>query len=106
GNATTADLKLPRPGPAGTPSEGMRNPTKTTTIDDSTEPNGGRKPRRRGQALTSEEKKLYQKIIRIAKRLKLPHRAPGNVAKIAEKASTAEETVQRALKWGRKHKLI
>jgi hypothetical protein len=59
--------------------------------------------RRRGQALTADEKKLYLRIIRQAKRLKLPSRMPGNVAKIAAAAAVDREIAIKALRWGRRH---
>jgi hypothetical protein len=63
----------------------------------------GTPARRRGQALTPDEKKAYEQVIRAARRLNLPPRTPGNLAKIAAAAGVDLDVADRALKWGRKH---
>jgi hypothetical protein len=63
----------------------------------------GTPERRSGQALTANEKKLYERIIRAARRLKLTPRMPGNVAKVADEAGVDREVAIKALRWGRRH---
>jgi len=60
--------------------------------------------RRSGQALTEGERKTYLHIIATARRLKLEHWARGNTRKIADAAKVDVETVEKAMKWGRRHK--
>ena len=61
--------------------------------------------RKRGDALEPAERAEYEKVLRIAKRLTLRHRAPGNTRKIiqacAEKNITVDAArVRRIQKWG------
>jgi hypothetical protein len=56
--------------------------------------------RRQGQALRPEEKRVYKHVIRTAKDLNLPHRTPGNYAKISNAAKVPIEVVRNAMKWG------
>jgi hypothetical protein len=56
--------------------------------------------RRRGQALSADEKRLYERVVRAARRLNLASRSPGNLAKIAYAAKVGDvEVVKKALKW-------
>jgi hypothetical protein len=63
--------------------------------------------RRRGQPLTDDEKRVYREIIATADRLNLPKGKPGRVKRIAKAAKIDDlGLVLKALKWGRKHRLI
>jgi hypothetical protein len=66
----------------------------------------GKSGRRRGQALTSDERETYLRVIRKAKRLGLPPRTPGNLARVAAAAGVDRDFANRALMWGRKHRLL
>jgi hypothetical protein len=63
----------------------------------------GTQERRRGQALTKEEKTTYIRILETAKGLKLPHRYPNKNVEIAEAAGCHVSTVIKARKWGLRH---
>src|SRR5262249_39708337 len=63
----------------------------------------GTPQRRRGQALTDDVRRTYDRVLRIAKKLRLPHRASGNAAKVAAAANLDLDIVRKALKWGRRH---
>lgn len=89
--------------PAAGPADPSTDPSTPPGTQRATKGTTNTGERRRGQALSEQEKKIYKRIIKTAKRLNLPNRTAGNTAKIANAAKVDTSIVTKALKWGHKH---
>jgi hypothetical protein len=99
-DASESDQRDEMTDPSGDPATPPPGTRQATRVAKGTP---GKPGRRRGEALTPDEKRTYERVIRKARRLNLPPRMPGNLAKVADAAGVDLDVANLALKWGRRH---